>query len=133
MSTEEKDRSDFNKKTKAMMRFQTIQLSAMLLSTGSLIASVIAPIVLTVTRGNPLWLVMFLVWPVCIFLMGMVKHSGAPAWFPALALLVFFLATPVPGWYWFIALATILAYHLQQNELPVESMKLNQAFEESGE
>ena len=96
MSSDEKDRSDFNKKTKAMMRFQMIQLSAMLLSIGSLIASVIAPIVLTVTRGNPLWLLMFLVWPVCIFVMGMVKHFGFPPRISGLALAALLVATPAP-------------------------------------
>ena len=78
MSNEDKEIIVNRKKMRAMVRLQMVQLASNLLSTGSLIAAIVAPIVLTVTSGNPLWLLMFLVWPVCILLMGMVKYSGTP-------------------------------------------------------
>ena len=111
-----------------MQKFQSKQLAANLLSTASLVASVVAPVTLAIIRGNSLWLLLLVAWPICVGLMGAVKHANAPFWLPGIAIGVFLMLTPVPTWYWLIALATMLAYHIQMNELPVLQSKLNSIF-----
>ena len=130
MSEQIHSEADFHKKSSAMLRYQQTKLLGSLLATLSLAASIFAPIILAATQANFLLLVLVFLWPICIFLMGMVRHGGAPSWFPAAALGIFFLVTPLPVWYWLIGLSTMLAYHINQNELPIQQMKLDKAFAE---
>ncbi len=115
----------------AKMNLELTQLASNLLSTLATLASIVAPIALAITRGNPFWLAMFLTWPVTMFLMGAVRHANAPLWMPGVALFVLFSVTAIPSWYWFISLALVLAYHLEFNELPVKAMRVEQAWKES--
>ena len=130
MPEEINDSADFYKKANAMMNYQKTALVGNLLATGSMLASIVAPVVLAVNQSNPVLLALFLLWPICVLLMSAVKHGGAPFWLPAIAFAVFFLVTPVPGWYWFIVLSTMLGFHITQNLLPVLQMKIDSAFAE---
>ncbi|RPF83136.1 MAG: hypothetical protein CBB80_005505 [Synechococcus sp. TMED20] len=123
------EQTEFRRQMSAMLNFQVTKLIVNFLSTLSLVSSLIVPVVLAIAQGNVVWLLLLATWPVCIFLMGAVKHANAPFWLPGISIIIFIVATPIPFWYILIPLTTVLAYHIQMNELPMKAMKLNQIIE----
>jgi len=126
MPNEIHDDENYRNKLNTIMRYQTTKLVGSLLGTLSLLASLVAPIALAVNQSSPVLIALILLWPICVLLMSAVRLGGAPSWTPAIAFAVFFWVTTVPAWYWMIVISTMLAYHINQNELPVMEKNLMQ-------